>query len=65
MGQQNYDEWRTAMRDPAVVRGMLEDYRAGLTVDDRDERADTAAGCHHLRRGLRHQGDIDIAGLAI
>jgi len=44
MGQQNYDEWRTAMRDPAVVRGMLEDYRAGLTVDDRDERVDRAAG---------------------
>jgi haloacetate dehalogenase len=27
-----------------VVRGMLEEYRAGLTVDDRDERADRAAG---------------------
>ena len=51
MGQQNYDEWRTAMRDPAVVRGMLEDYRAGLTVDDRDERADRAAG-HRLRQPL-------------
>jgi len=44
MGQENYDEWRAAMRNPAVVRGMLEDYRAGLTVDDRDERADRAAG---------------------
>lgn len=44
MGQENYDEWRAAMRDPAVVRGMLEDYRAGSTVDDRDERADRAAG---------------------
>jgi haloacetate dehalogenase len=32
------------MRDPAVVRGMLEDYRAGLTVDYDDERADRAAG---------------------
>jgi len=44
MGQDNYDEWHAAMHDPAVVRGMLEDYRAGLTVDDRDERADHAAG---------------------
>jgi haloacetate dehalogenase len=44
MGQENYDEWQAAVRDPAVVRGMLEDYRAGLTVDDRDERADRAAG---------------------
>jgi haloacetate dehalogenase len=44
MGQENYDEWRAATRDPAVVRGMLEDYRAGLTVDAADERADHAAG---------------------
>lgn len=51
MGQENYDEWRAAMRDPAVVRGMLEDYRAGLTVDDRDERADRAAG-RRLRQPL-------------
>ena len=51
MGQENYDEWRTAMRDSAVVRGMLEDYRAGLTVDYRDERADRAAG-RKLRQPL-------------
>ena len=51
MGQENYDEWRTAMRDSAVVRGMLEDYRAGLTVDCRDERADRAAG-RKLRQPL-------------
>ncbi len=31
MGQENHDEWRAAMRDPAVVRGMLEDYRANST----------------------------------
>jgi haloacetate dehalogenase len=40
MGQENYEEWRAALRDPAVVRAMLEDYRAGLTVDYRDESAD-------------------------
>ncbi len=51
MGQENYDEWRTAMRDPEVVRGMLEDYRAGMTIDDRDERADRAAA-RRLRQPL-------------
>jgi haloacetate dehalogenase len=44
MGQENYEEWRAALRDPAVVRAMLEDYRAGLTVDYRDESADRALG---------------------
>ncbi|MFF1571493.1 alpha/beta fold hydrolase [Leifsonia sp. NPDC058292] len=44
MGQENYDEWRAATRDPAVVRGMLEDYRAGLTIDRRHEEEDRAAG---------------------
>jgi haloacetate dehalogenase len=44
MGPENHEEWRAAMRDPAVVRGMLEDYRAGLTVDRDDEEADHAAG---------------------
>lgn len=44
MGVENHAEFRAATRDPAVVRGMLEDYRAGLTVDRRDELADRAAG---------------------
>ncbi|MEU6443721.1 alpha/beta hydrolase [Streptomyces sp. NPDC047046] len=44
MGVENHAEFRAATRDPAVVRAMLEDYRAGLTVDARDERADKAAG---------------------
>ncbi|NEB75568.1 alpha/beta hydrolase [Streptomyces sp. SID14478] len=44
MGQENHDEWRQAIRDPDVVRAMLEDYRAGLTVDRRHEEADRAAG---------------------
>lgn len=51
MGQENYEEWRTAMRDPEVVRGMLEDYRAGMTIDDQDERADRAAS-RRLRQPL-------------
>jgi haloacetate dehalogenase len=44
MGPENYDEWRRAVRDPRVVRAMLEDYRAGLSVDLRHEEADRAAG---------------------
>ncbi|WP_129287283.1 alpha/beta hydrolase [Streptomyces sp. GZWMJZ-114] len=44
MGDENHAEFRAATRDPEVVRAMLEDYRAGLTVDARDERADKAAG---------------------
>ncbi|MFJ2264157.1 alpha/beta fold hydrolase [Streptomyces sp. NPDC087844] len=44
MGQENHDEWREAMRNPDVVRAMLEDYRAGLTVDREHEEADRAAG---------------------
>ncbi len=44
MGRENYEEWRAATRNPDVVRGMLEDYRAGLTVDRRHEEADRAAG---------------------
>jgi haloacetate dehalogenase len=44
MGQENYDEWRAATRNPEIVRAMLEDYRAGLTVDRQHEEADRAAG---------------------
>lgn len=44
MGAENHAEWRAAVRDPAVVRGMLEDYRAGLGIDADHERADRAAG---------------------
>ena len=44
MGQENYDEWQAAVRNPEVVRAMLEDYRAGLTIDRQHEEADRAAG---------------------
>ncbi|MEU9367577.1 alpha/beta hydrolase [Streptomyces avermitilis] len=44
MGRENYDEWRQAIRNPDVVRAMLEDYRAGLTVDRQHEEADRDAG---------------------
>jgi haloacetate dehalogenase len=44
MGRENHAEWRQATRDPQTVRAMLEDYRAGLTVDREHEEADRAAG---------------------
>ncbi|MBP0459336.1 alpha/beta fold hydrolase [Streptomyces montanisoli] len=44
MGRENHDEWQQAIHDPDVVRAMLEDYRAGLTVDRQHEEADRAAG---------------------
>jgi haloacetate dehalogenase len=44
MGHENYAEFRAATRDPATVRAMLEDYRAGLGVDRAHEEADRRAG---------------------
>ncbi|WP_413334535.1 hypothetical protein ACH82I_17760 [Brevibacterium sp. GP-SGM9] len=44
MGYENHAEWRLAMRDPNVVRAMLEDYRAGITIDHAHEEADRRAG---------------------
>lgn len=48
MGRENHDEWRTATRNPTVVRAMLEDYRAGLTIDRAHEETD-----RHTARKLR------------
>ncbi|MFG3104938.1 alpha/beta fold hydrolase [Streptomyces sp. NPDC048182] len=44
MGEENHAEFRAATRNPDVVRAMLEDYRAGLTLDAEHEAADRAAG---------------------
>ena len=44
MGAENYAERSEAVHRPEVVRAMLEDYRAGLTVDRADEEADRAVG---------------------
>ncbi|SDH73831.1 haloacetate dehalogenase [Leifsonia sp. 98AMF] len=44
MGLENFAERREAVHRPEVVRAMLEDYRAGLTVDRADEEDDRAAG---------------------
>ncbi|MFC4068580.1 alpha/beta fold hydrolase [Actinoplanes subglobosus] len=44
MGVENHREFRQAVHDPATVRAMLEDYRAGLGVDRDHEEADRRAG---------------------
>jgi haloacetate dehalogenase len=44
MGAENHADYRRAVRDPATVRAMCEDYRAGLTVDRTHDEADRAAG---------------------
>lgn len=66
MGVENHREWREAVRDPEVVRAMLEDYRAGLTVDRRDEEADRSAGnrirCPVLVLWSRRDDLVDLHG---
>jgi haloacetate dehalogenase len=44
MGQAAYDELVALVSDPAVIHGMIEDYRAGLRIDHLHEREDREAG---------------------
>jgi haloacetate dehalogenase len=44
MGVANHADFLQAIHDPATVRAMLEDYRAGLGVDRAADEADRAAG---------------------
>jgi haloacetate dehalogenase len=44
MGAEAYVDYRAAIRDPATVHGMIEDYRAGLGLDRQHDEADRAAG---------------------
>jgi haloacetate dehalogenase len=44
MGAGNHEDVWAAFRDPAVVHGMCEDYRAGLGIDREHDEADRAAG---------------------
>jgi haloacetate dehalogenase len=44
MGDEAYAELRAALHDPATVRAMCEDYRAGLGIDRAHDDADRAAG---------------------
>lgn len=43
MGHENHRDLVRAVTNPATVRAMLEDYRAGLTVDRAHDEADRAA----------------------
>ena len=65
MGAGNHaDLWR-ALRDPAVVHGMCEDYRAGLGVDRDHDEADRAAGRQVVCPAMLLQSaddDLDIHG---
>ena len=65
MGEENHADVWAALRDPAVVHGMCEDYRAGLRVDRAHEEADRAAGrriaCPMLLL-VSTMDDIDIHG---
>ena len=44
MGQENFEDYRRAIHDPATVHAMIEDYRAGLGLDRAADEADMAAG---------------------
>lgn len=65
MGAEAHVDLWQALRDPGVVHGMCEDYRAGLRIDRAHEEADRAAGrrvsCPMLFLQSAHD-DIDIHG---
>jgi haloacetate dehalogenase len=65
MGAGNHADVWAALRDPAVVHGMCEDYRAGLGIDREHDEADRAAGrqvtCPTLLLESSHD-DLDIQG---
>ncbi|MBB3543903.1 alpha/beta hydrolase [Rhizobium sp. BK399] len=44
MGQEAYDDVLRAIHDPAVVHGMIEDYRASTRIDHLHDREDRDAG---------------------
>jgi haloacetate dehalogenase len=66
MGAENHDEFREATRDPATVRAMLEDYRAGLGVDreheEEDRRAGRTVGCPTLFLWSTRDDIVDLYG---
>jgi haloacetate dehalogenase len=65
MGEANHADLWAALRNPAVVHGMCEDYRAGLRIDREHEEADRAAGrritCPTLLLAAT-EDDIDVHG---
>src|SRR4051812_49127247 len=65
MGAGNHADLWAALRDPAVVHGMCEDYRAGLDIDRAHEEADRAAGRQVQCPAMlleSAQDDLDIHG---
>jgi haloacetate dehalogenase len=44
MGEEAYSDFRAATRNPAVIHGMVEDYRAGLGIDRQHDAEDRALG---------------------
>jgi haloacetate dehalogenase len=44
LGPENHADFLAAIRDPATVHAMVEDYRAGLGIDRRADEDDGAAG---------------------
>jgi len=44
MGAEAHEDLWAALRDPAVVHGMCEDYRAGMAIDPEHDADDRAAG---------------------
>jgi haloacetate dehalogenase len=66
LGAGNYQDYRRAIHDPATVRAMLEDYRAGLGVDRAADDADRAAArrvsCPVLVAWSKHDDLEDLYG---
>jgi haloacetate dehalogenase len=65
IGAENHGDLWAALRDPAVVHGMCEDYRAGLGIDRDHDAADRDAGrrvgCPTLLLESAYD-DLDIQG---
>ncbi|SFC33838.1 haloacetate dehalogenase [Nocardioides terrae] len=65
IGPENHADIWAALRDPDVVHGMCEDYRAGLGIDRTHDEKDRAAGrrvrCPTLLLESAHD-DLDIQG---
>lgn len=66
MNDEEYADFHRAIHDPATVHGMLEDYRAGFTLDREHEAADRAAGrrilCPTLCLWSEHDDLADLYG---
>jgi haloacetate dehalogenase len=44
MGRDEFDDFQRAISDPVTVHGMVEDYRAGLSIHRQHDEADRSAG---------------------